>query len=98
MNMQVTGLVIETSGRRHEVRAIRDRFLVIDRANGIQVFRSEPCPPETPARDEWLWGCAEAIVPLLMGDAFDPEGDEVGLLHDWLADLDIPGAVGDGRS
>ena len=98
MGMQVTGLVIETYGHRHEVRAIRDRFLVIDRANGIQLFRSEACPSEIPARDEWLWGCAEAVLPLLMGDAFDPEGEEVGLLHDWLADLDIPGVTDAGKS
>ena len=33
-----------------------------------------------------------------MGDAFDPEGEEVGLLHDWLADLDIPGLTDAGKS
>ena len=60
MGMQVTGLVIETYGRRHEVRAIRDRFLVIDRANGIQLFRSEACPPETPAGTN---GCGDVPRP-----------------------------------
>lgn len=89
MNLQLIGLtIVGPFGPRFEVRLVENRLLLIDRTCGRKAFRSEPCPSDPRARDEWLWGCTDEIFAAVLGKAAGRA--DSGLLHDWLEHLDIP--------
>ena len=92
MCIRLIGLVIEVPfGRRYEIRVISDHLSMVERATGTTAFRSEPCPSDKPARDEWLWRCSDEMAAV-QGKA-SRQDDGSGMLHDWLEQLDLPNAA-----